>query len=125
MRSMRDAVSRRQQRRFQRRDLMLERLELLARPQQYAALHVELLARDQIELAQAADQYAAQVGREVFAGFAHAGRYQIDQARSELIDGADDSHALHPVKGASAGFAGHEAAGTQTVTQVCACRLIP
>ena len=38
---------------FQRRELAFELLDFLARAQQHAALHVELLARDQIELAEA------------------------------------------------------------------------
>ena len=42
------------------RDLLFELLDLFARAQQHAALHVELLARDEIELAQAGLQRAAE-----------------------------------------------------------------
>ena len=82
---------------FKRGDLRFELFDLLARAQQHAALHVELLARDQVELAQAGLQRAAEIRGQVLTRFAQARRYQRGEAPGQFIDGLDVDHKVTPV----------------------------
>ena len=91
--------------RFELRDRPLQLLELLARAQQHRALHVELLARDQVELAQAGLQHRLEVLLQFLAALAHARRHQVAEAAGEVVDVAEVDHGvLHWRWRASGGF---------------------
>src|SRR5690606_2150886 len=84
--------------------LLFELLDLLACAQQHAALHVEFFARDQVEVAQAGLQHAAERRGEVFARFAQARRYEGGKASCECVDGLGLDHAFTAARTDSVGW---------------------
>ncbi len=77
---------------LQLRKLGFEFLDLLARAQQHAALHIEFLARDQIEITQARLQRAAKGCRHVLARLLEARRNQCGKALRQRVDRLDIDH---------------------------------
>ena len=77
---------------LQREYLLFEFLDLLARTQQNAALHIEFLARDQIEITQARLQRAAKGCRHVLARLLEARRNQCGKALRQRVDRLDIDH---------------------------------
>ena len=77
---------------FQLFDGALQRVHLLAGPQQHRALHVEFLAGDQIEFGQTHLQRGFDVLFEVFPGLLHAGRNQVAETAGQIINGGEIDH---------------------------------
>ena len=90
--------------RFELGDARLERLDHLARSEQHTALHIEFIARDEIEFAQAAAQGVAKIGGEIVARLARrfgqslqAGRRnEFEQAARQLVDCRNGNHGKNP-----------------------------
>src|SRR6185312_1507526 len=87
---------------FQLVHARFQRFDLFARAQQHAALHVEFLARDQIEPAQSGPQCIAEICGEIIARLACAGRNQIGQAPGQIVDRGGIEHDGHPVRNVQA-----------------------
>src|SRR5690606_16732245 len=78
--------------RFERGHLRLQGLELLARAQQDRLLHVEFLARDQVQPRQAGLQHGLEVLLQLFAAFAQAGGHEAAEAAREVVDVSEVDH---------------------------------
>jgi len=66
-------------------DLLFELLDFFARAQKHAALHVEFLARHEIEIAQARLQRTAERLRQILARLLQAWRHQRREALCEFV----------------------------------------
>src|SRR5690606_29895901 len=77
---------------FQRGQLALELLELVAGARQHRALHLELLAGHQVELRQAGLQHGLEVLLHLLAALAQPGWDQRGQAAGEVVDVGEVDH---------------------------------
>src|SRR5690606_28784811 len=68
----------------------LQLFELLAGAQQHRALHLELLAGDQVELGQARLQHRLEVLLQFLAALAQAGGNQAAEAAGEVVDRSEE-----------------------------------
>src|SRR5690606_39411432 len=80
-------------------DRGLQLLELLARAQQHRALHLELLAGDQVEPGQARLQHRLEVLLQLLPTLAQPRRDQAAEAASQVVDVVEVNHAAAPVLG--------------------------
>src|SRR5690606_6543156 len=73
-------------------DRALQGFDLLARAQQHRALHVELLAGDQVELAEPRLQHRLEVLLQLLAALAHRGRHKVAEPAGEFVELAEVDH---------------------------------
>ncbi|EGD20678.1 hypothetical protein XGA_0659 [Xanthomonas hortorum ATCC 19865] len=81
---------------FQCGDGLFQCVEFFARAQQHRALHVELFAGDQVQLAQAGLQCALEGALQFFARLAQARRHQVAEAAGEVVELIEIDHGCSP-----------------------------